>query len=57
MVGDAIGPADILMGVDKGLEAAEVVNQGGIGHMFPAALKAILADTTNPMIIEARMAV
>ena len=47
-------PADILMGVDKGLEAAEVINWGGVGHMFPVALKAILADTTNHKIIETR---
>ena len=56
-IGDAIGPADILVEVDKGLEAVEVVNWGGIGNMFPVALRAILADTTDPKIIEARTAV
>ena len=53
-VWDAVGPADILMGVNEGLKAAEVGNWGCVGHMLPAALKAILADTTDPEIMEAR---
>ena len=53
-VGDAVGPGDVLVGVDKGLEAAEIVNRGGISDMFPAALGAMVANTADPEIIEAR---
>ena len=42
------------MGVNKGLEAAEIVNRGGISDMFPVALCTMVADTTNPEIIETR---
>ena len=53
-VGDAIGPGNILVGFNKGLEAVEIINQGGISNMVPVALGAMVADTANLEIIEAR---
>ena len=56
-VGDAVGPGNSPMGVDKGLKAAEITNWGGVSHVFPVALGAMLADTADPEIIEARATV
>ena len=56
-VGDAIGPGNIPVGFNKGLKAAEIANWGGISHVFPVALGAMLADTADPEIIEARATV
>ena len=48
VVGGAIGPGNILMGVDKeGLEAVEIINRGGVSNMFPVALCTMVADTAN----------
>ena len=57
VVGDAVGPGNIPVGVNKGLKAAEIANQGGVSHVFPMALGAMLADTADLEIIEARVMV